>query len=371
MASEPDMSLINELLEEIERKPPGIEARKLLIEQFMTAGWMDAARDAVQQLARFCSDDDVKNLKAALFRIYDTKPPPPPYSAQASSSAALPKRIVRSSIPSMVPAVLPTEPRELQIEKQNLVQGYKLFRAKAKDLLQHHNFLQGFRQRKGLSIQDSHGQNLENLSTGRIISVLRQQPAPSDQTDSNSARSPNSARAVAKKMLASPKDAPEMVLQDFEFMLEWLPSSMDNDNRREMLARRVRTLNAALPNTMHFQTQTAMMHMEHERLDRKYVNDETMLGDTIPEILREEFIVTEDNYAWSMGELVQAITSNNGVFRNPLSKHMFTPNDIASILHHPLGQSLAALQIEQGKLKRGVRPKTMEEMDRMAKGKFI
>jgi hypothetical protein len=52
--------------------------------------------------------------------------------------------------------------------------------------------------------------------------------------------------------------------------------------------------------------------------------------------------------------------------RNPLSKNMFTPTDIQAILHHELGRSLGALQIEQRALKKGFRPQTMDEMDRIS-----
>lgn len=65
-------------------------------------------------------------------------------------------------------------------------------------------------------------------------------------------------------------------------------------------------------------------------------------------------------------ELAQAITSNSGVMRNPLSKHMFTVNDIKLIVQHPLGKGLAALQIEQSKLSQGVRPKTIDQMEQLA-----
>jgi len=66
-------------------------------------------------------------------------------------------------------------------------------------------------------------------------------------------------------------------------------------------------------------------------------------------------------------ELAQAIKSNSGVMRNPLSKQMFSVNDIHMIVQHPLGNGLAALQIEQSKLSQGIRPKTIEEMETMAK----
>lgn len=45
----PDMTFINELYEEIENNPPGLEARKLLIQQFLTAEWNDSALGAAQE----------------------------------------------------------------------------------------------------------------------------------------------------------------------------------------------------------------------------------------------------------------------------------------------------------------------------------
>lgn len=73
------------------------------------------------------------------------------------------------------------------------------------------------------------------------------------------------------------------------------------------------------------------------------------------------------NPAGDMDELAQAITSNGGIMRNPLSKQMFTSADIRAIIRHPLGKGLAALQVEQSKLKLGVRPNTVSELDRLAK----
>jgi hypothetical protein len=45
---------------------------------------------------------------------------------------------------------------------------------------------------------------------------------------------------------------------------------------------------------------------------------------------------------------------------------VFTPADVKAILRHPLGQSLAALEIEQSKMKQGVRLGTIEQMDFLA-----
>lgn len=67
-----------------------------------------------------------------------------------------------------------------------------------------------------------------------------------------------------------------------------------------------------------------------------------------------------------MGELAQAITSNGGVFRNPLSRDMFTPKDVKGILMHPLGKSLSALAVEQHEMSKGVRPATIEQMEKLS-----
>lgn len=90
-----------------------------------------------------------------------------------------------------------------------------------------------------------------------------------------------------------------------------------------------------------------------------------MLGDLVFDIPRQNFWVTENGYAWDLEELVQAITSNGGVMLNPLSQQMFTTNDIRAIVQHPLGKDLATMAIEQKKLKLGVRPKTIEQLDKL------
>ncbi len=52
--------------------------------------------------------------------------------------------------------------------------------------------------------------------------------------------------------------------------------------------------------------------------------------------------------------------------RNPLSRNMFTVNDIRAIVAHPLGKHLAALEMEQKSLSQGVRPKTISEIEKLA-----
>jgi hypothetical protein len=123
---------------------------------------------------------------------------------------------------------------------------------------------------------------------------------------------------------------------------------------------------STLPDNVKTHCDIALMHVEHEYLNRNYANTDTMLGDEVKDIPRANFYVTEDNYAWDMDELVQAITANNGVLRNPLSREMFTPKDIKGILLHPLGKPLAALGVEQHEMSKGIRADTIVHMERLS-----
>jgi hypothetical protein len=269
--------------------------------------------------------------------------------------------------------VLPSDQTELASEKQKLITSYREFRQKAKTLLRDGHLLSNLRVKKGLPTRhDDNLEDLELLGEGKITTVLRSRDLnlPTDSSTARTTRPPDSAREVARKMKANPKKAFDICILDLEAMIKWLrstqPKSMlNNDALREAIAKRVRLMIVALPDKLQIHANEALMHIEHEFQWKKYVNDETMYGDAVPDIPRENFYCTEDGYAWDMEELSQAITSNKGVMRNPLSKHMFTPGDIKAILQHSLGHSLAALGIEQHKLKQGVRPKTLEEMDRM------
>ncbi|KAF2473745.1 uncharacterized protein BDR25DRAFT_281669 [Lindgomyces ingoldianus] len=105
----------------------------------------------------------------------------------------------------------------------------------------------------------------------------------------------------------------------------------------------------------------AFVTAERELLQKKYVNSTTMITqEPISSIPRENFFVTEDNYAWDIEELVQALSSNSGVMRNPLSKHLFSESDIQSILAHRLGQPLRPMQEAQHHMRKGFRPATID-----------
>jgi hypothetical protein len=148
------------------------------------------------------------------------------------------------------------------------------------------------------------------------------------------------------------------------------PSSR-HDEVRERIVRRKQLLDALLPELMEAHTSAALTHIERKFLQKKYVNKETMYGDSIEDIPKENFFVSEDNYAWDMSELAQCLATGSGVMRNPLSKHMFTETDIRKILAHPLGQRLGLMQQEQRVLKKGVRPDTINRVAQLGTAMLV
>lgn len=205
--------------------------------------------------------------------------------------------------------------------------------------------------------------NTALISYGRLGCVLANRPRP--------------VRLVAKEILAQKFDAIEIMVADMASMLEWIngassalgnvddkgknPTKMEHDPRGRLLKRR-QALEAALPTEFEALSSEAFMHVEHEILKKKFHNDETMLGDSIADIPRFRFLSTEDGYAWDMLELSQAITANGGVMRNPLSKNLFSPEDVKHILAHPLGKKLRPMLLSQAQMKKGVRPETINHI---------
>ena len=373
-----DMTLLNDLYDEIERNPPALEARRLLIQQCMDAGWVDAARDAIRAYLDLDPyDEEILSMEEFLFEDGSTRS----QSHHIPTPAGPP--------PRPPPPSIPVDIEEAQLE---LLRGYNALRTKAakllretclvKDLAKQHEPLVPVPEKtgkgKGISFMnllknqvfsaskkkeasisprfDVHIQNLTDITDGRISSVVR-------------VRQPGSAQAVARAMEKNPERAVDIAIGDLEDMARWLRSQSghpDNDAVREALVKRVGMLSSALSNGMKRNASLALMHVEHELLRRTYVCDETMYGDKVADIPRTRFLATEDGYPWDMEELAQAIQSNGGVMRNPLSRQMFTTEDIRTILQHPLGKGLAALGVEQGKLSKGVRPKTIEELEKMS-----
>ncbi|MCJ1396282.1 hypothetical protein MMC18_009171 [Xylographa bjoerkii] len=341
-SADPDTSLLNELYEAISRHPPAIEARKLLIQQLIELEWLDAAGDAAQELLELEPlDDDAIAWDLALGK-----------DIVASPTASTPEA---PSIPTAR-----SLPEDSDTAKLELAEGFKALRARAIVLQREARSLRNLQQQKGIpSPCDKHIPDLAAIIAGRIGTVTRVGP-------------PGSARAVARLMEADPEKALDLAVKDLTDMSRWLRSSgshyitSDNDTIREALAKRVHALVAALPETLQRNGSLALMHVEHEVLQRRYICSETMYGDPVADIHRANFWVSEDGYAWDMEELAQALKSNGGVMRNPLSRQLFTIADIHAIVEHPLGSGLAAMQIEQSKLSQGVRSKTIEQLEALA-----
>lgn len=165
--------------------------------------------------------------------------------------------------------------------------------------------------------------------------------------------------------METPRKVQELILEDFESIFHWATCQnppLELGGIRERLVKRKTLLDAALPESMQQFSAEALTHVEREYLGKTYVNSETMLGDKVEDIPRQNFFVSEDNYAWDMDELAQALASNDGVMRNPLSREMFSESDIGKILAHPLGQRLKPLQMAQSELKKGIRAATIDRI---------
>lgn len=365
---EPDLALVAELCETIDRHPPALEARKLLVQHYLAVGWQDAAIDSIRELHVLSpQDEEIRAWYAAFFVQPQQSTPVPPPKKTTRATAFNAKLVVR-------PAILPGDEKEGTKVKQDLIDGLKKLRIRASALLSDTRLLSNIQPHTKLQLQSvGHIDELQALAEGRIVSALKSRQDGSS-LNNDSTPQPQSVRAVARDMIAKPQsEALQFVVTDFSNIVGWQRSrqagSPNDDAIRDTLVKRVQALEAALPEDSELRRYPAiaLMHLDHEQFKRKYVNDETMLGDSIGEISRESFFASEDGYAWDMDELAQAITSNGGIMRNPLSRQMFSREDIRFIVNHPAGTSLAAMQIEQSKLKQGVRPQTIDEMQKLAK----
>jgi hypothetical protein len=199
--------------------------------------------------------------------------------------------------------------------------------------------------------------NLQAISQGKVSSAA-------------SFLQPASVQEIAREVLANPAKATDLISEDFETLISWITSQaeeVDTDKIRQRLMKRRALLEAALPDSMQQNIAAAYRHAEREHLSKKYENTETMLGDKIEDIPKANFFVSEDNYAFDMEELAQAIEARNGVMRNPLSLQLFSESDIKVILEHPIGKRLKPLEEEQHRQKKGVRMDTIIKIEELSK----
>jgi hypothetical protein len=365
-AGDPDMMLIGELIESISRHPPAIVARKLLVEHYIAVGWLEAAVDNAKELKTLVpGDEDVVRF----LQVLEKKPDPP-----APEREVLQKKLPVQTVPVYerlqryrkvtAPKVVEKKTEVLDVSvdddldgaRQDLVKGYQALRMKACFIFADLMHLQALQKKAGVP---------QSRNTARIQGILSGQRSLPQQLPSP--------RETTRTIRDSPKDATDIAIADFEDTMRRVKESHDQslntnaDAIRDALVKRKAALELLLPEELKIHCEHALMHIEHENLDRKYANTETMYGDEIKDIPRANFYVTEDNYAWDLEELVAAIKANSGILRNPLSKQMFTPKDVKGIYMHPLAKPLAALAVEQNELSKGVRSDSIEHMERLSK----
>lgn len=377
---EPDVALIGELLEDIERNPPAREARVLLMQQYATCGWHDAAGDEAHRVLNI--DPSVKEAQTYLWIHGTASPgeagkgkgkvksvqPDTKSKARERDSRRLQKH--RSRAPEWRPNLIPITSPEASL--QELEDGYVALLKNANLLLGEMKLLKDLKAPNC----DNDISDLSAITQGQVNNVVKTKSLKGIKAVAD---------AIMAKSKASDQSGLDIAMKDLADVAWWsrnLGSCGDSsytsknatrdhneqDEVRKALVKRVKGLKALLPFSLHRLADSAMMHADHELLQRKYVNSETMVSlDPVADIPRTNFWTSEDGYAWDMDELAGAIKSGKGVMRNPLSRQMFTRADIRSIIQHPLGKGLQALRVQQSKLKRGVRTQTISELDTLGK----
>ena len=370
---DPDMALISELIEHIDQNPSAVEARGILMQQYNVCGWFSGAKEVAEDILKL----DPFNGEANSFLDSDLGVNAGSLEANARGgnhtqmNGKTPTGKIRTSWkPRVFPISSPSSAlRELE-------EGYTALLKQAKILHEQSKLWHGLKNRASRG-SEMHALDIATLAQGKVSHVLRTEPVPSVKYV---AKPVPSIKDVAKAMTTESKkggsSGSDIAYDDLEGVVNRLSGGAGEartlldenyDTIRDALIKRASSLKALVPEDVRMLVDRALMHAEHELLHRSYVNAETMLGDAVSDIQRENFWASEDGYAWDMDELAQAITSNGGVMRNPLSKVMFTPADVREIVHHPLGKQLAALQIDQRKMKRGLRPATIDELAKLAK----
>ncbi|KAF1979097.1 hypothetical protein BU23DRAFT_523658 [Bimuria novae-zelandiae CBS 107.79] len=347
----PDLTLIAELSDEIERHPPAVCAKTLLVHHYLSIGWIGAAADLVKELQRDASHDtEIVRLAEVVKQSAETR-----VAKKSKANTA-----VTSSKPGEKAARRTPAFRKMASE---LVDGHQSLREKAKDLFGNLLPLQAEQRKLGLPTSGV-SVSLKAFIEGRNVPKV-------------SAGPPSKVHAVMRAILSIPEKAVDLVILDFENVILWLrgifmlnaPNGASEDEIREILVKRTRAIQKGLPESLKPHCELGFMHTEHENLHHKYANDALgtmVLNRPLKEIPREDFYVTEDNYAWEISELTTAIRAGDGVMRNPLSKEMFTLKDIRGILRHPRGKALEALAIAQEEMSQGVRDDTITRMGKLA-----
>jgi hypothetical protein len=380
-SNSPDAELISALYDAIEEHPGAIEPRKVLMYHYMDCGLLDAALDAAHEMLQVDpSDSDAVACVKCLAvrpkkdrpssgsqpRVSNTSTKKPAKTAKTTKNVKNVKNAWDMEPAKPVNSVKPVSDASISSSGMDPVQnelftGYSQLRERAAKLLLETRLIQKIQIEHGMaSVEQRHLEDLELIADGKVSAVVAVPP-------------PCSVRALARVMDADSENAMRIATEDLVNVTRWLRSTavrsgnLDSDELRAVIIRRVSALRAALPQALQNAATEALMHLEHEELGRSYFNSETMYGEDVKDIPRSNFWVSEDGYAWDMDELVQAIKAGNGVMRNPLTKLMFTPGDVRSVLQHPLGKTLGQLELAQNELlERGVRASTIQRLESLS-----
>ncbi|KAF1808252.1 hypothetical protein P152DRAFT_444189 [Eremomyces bilateralis CBS 781.70] len=318
-----ETNVLAELYHALDSQPTGVEIHEMLVGAWESIGELDMAYGAADVLLQL----DPRNNVAS------------EYLRHTKFSRSRDERMSACEV--------------LHMEKR-LEKGYRSLRLDAEILSVELSspFIRDAsdNQAKALSVLDS-------ISSGKVSSAV-------------SVSQPVSVREAARGVLANFEQATELILEDFEEVVQWMTNQigkLDTEKIRQRLAKRRTHLEAALPESMQKNIATAFQLTERDHLQRKYENTETIYGDKIEDIPPANFFVSEDNYAFDMEELAQGIAIQDGVMRNLLSRQMFSQSDIQTILAHPLGERLKPLEEAQQRLKKGVRTATIARIEELGK----
>lgn len=357
----PDLGLLSDLLESVDRNPKAVEPKVVLMQQYRQAGWTEAADKLAEEIKKLTSPKEgtPSNTDSEGFGFTATT------SNAASSSQpsevgsySLTTLTDRSRFSSVARDVYSFADEQTVSEAQRaLLADCQRLSEKAATLLHQANQLNmsGIDSEK-TETWSSILRNLDCMANGRFSAVI----PPNER--------PQPVRALARVLvLAEPSTIMDIAMEDLKRVTRWLRTQgLGEDEVQAAIGKRIELLHASLPPQLEPTIANVRMHMAHEELGRNYVNDETMYGDTIFGIPRDRFLATEDGYAWDMEELPQALTANGAVMRNPLSRQLFSDADVRAILQHPLGQHLAVAAVAQGELVRGVRESTTTRLKQLS-----
>ena len=360
---ESDLVLVNDLHEYIIANPTSAHPLRLLLQIYSKHGMItEAVQTAINLLETDKDGLDKETYNSLSPKVRDRlesfglrRAPEGPHGSNVNASANAYPRSSRSSTARLIlnaparafPKALPSLP------------------------------CLGSRRKNSYDEETEHSQS--NRGSHCLVSTRQDREKSEDDYDYHStyhstqhSRPPPPIQTVADSMAADPPNSLKTAIDDLTSLINYTSSrepSATDDALRSACVTRTDSLASVLHPRYRYLASQALMHTTHESLNHTYANAETMVSmDPISSIPRERFFASEDNYAWDMAELVDALKANPAAaLRNPLSRAPFTEQDVAGIIHHPLGRGLAATQVRQSELRRGLRAETIDKLGALAR----